>query len=181
MDDPRPEAENGAAEPRATSTRRVCGVAVLPPGTEEPAALTGAMRRGGVELNYYRSVYAALGAALSAGPAVGVVLLFVEPARFANDQPRRLVRAARRHVAGLGCWRYDPEASPRLAVFGPEETPVVVPRPTPPPRLRLAGVHEDLETAPPEEPTEPSELLTQEEIAMLLDDPAGGATGGPRG
>ena len=233
--DPRPEAENGAAEPRTTTRApRDAGdlarsddapaapggircVAALAPGGLVPDALARAMHKRGVPVAWRRGAYEAL-LEVVRNPS-GVALVIVEPPAFPNDQPSRLARAASRHAPDLVVWRYDaaetersslrpyaPAASPSRAAERPAEPePAVVV--TPPaafepaafesgPRLRLAGLHETPAGGEPDEreaegpraqneadpPASPSELLTSEELTMLLGDgDAPDARGGSHG
>ena len=205
MDDPRPEARNGAAEPRTihadASEPRVRCVAVLPPGTDEPAELTRAMARRGVRVTYYRTVYEAMTGLLAEPSGVSSALVLVEPERFPHDQARRLWAAAGRHVEPLACWQFAGDSSPRLRPYAPVEIaeipdafrpapePAAPVAPADPPRLRLAGLDDELpefgfddhdeDLDPDELPRTPSELLTPDEIAMLLDDPVEGPADGP--
>jgi len=212
MDDPRPEAENGAAEPRQTPdqtrTARVRCSAIVPHGFSEPTELRDAMRRRGVVFTCYWSVYDALLAMLREEPGSSQALVFVESGALPDDQAARLARAASRHMERVSLWSYDRgrdgEAA-RLRPYAPAKREVVMRSWTPPtasaPRLRLAGFHDEPEQpgygsrdegggagvdgeerpfpSPPEgetpESDHPSELLTSEEIAMLLDDSKGGS------
>ncbi len=194
MDDPRPEAESGAAEPRhanpETHAPRVRCAAIVPAGLSEPAALREAMRRRGVAMTCFRSVYDALLAVLSAGDDDSVAVVFVESRTLVNDQASRLARTLGKHVERLTLWTFDSldGEGPRLRPFendGPRRERVWSPPPASAPRLRLAGFHDDPEDEEPDDVFEPSdeaddgaaspeqttvELLTSEEIAMLLDD-----------
>ena len=202
MDDPRPEAESGAAEPRQTPSpmraARVRCSAIVPPGFIEPVELRDAMRRRGVSFTCYRSVYDALLAMLREEPGASQAVVFVESGKFPDDQASRLARTALKHLDRLTIWSYDTGEggeSARLRPYEAKRPEVVVVRswtpPTPSaPRLRLAGFHDDDEgdlenglgeeqpfPSPPDDDESssdvPSELLTSEEIAMLLDDSSG--------
>ncbi len=180
MDDPRPEGDTGAAEPRHATpnhqTLRVRCVAVTASDADAPAALREAMRRRGVELIGYRSVYDALLAVLSEN-AGATAVVFVDPAAFPNDQPARMAQTLARHSERVTLWRFD---DGRLRPFDPPAARDDAFEPAPPvastPRLRLAGFHDDEASDDVPEPEEsadtPGELLTGEEIAMLLDESA---------
>lgn len=191
MDDPRPEAQNGAAEPRHPESRtrapRVRCAAVVPAGLPDPTELSDAMRRRGIEMQCFRDVYSALLSLLCGDEDDSAAVVFVEPGLLANDQARRLARAVERRLPRLTLWSFASENGERARLRpydgppppgrGPEPGPrvEVVRRPSPPsaPRLRLAGFHEDDEHergGDRHEIQTPSELLTSEEIAMLLDD-----------
>lgn len=204
MNDPRPEAESGAAEPRDTPMHsHVRCVTVLPPQRDEPAELREAMGRRGVAMTCYRSVYDALLAVLDVGDDAPVALVVVDPGAFAGEQAGRLVLACARRVERLSAWRFDAQAG-EVARLRPFVVEVVTPHcepedelpdepaewePSEMPRLRLAGfhdgdepddVHDDVtaelendegeKEAPVQSPESVSEMLTSEEIAMLLDD-----------
>jgi len=229
--DPRPEAENGAAEPRPTpppqtvepggagargsdsvATAGIRCVAALAPGGLVPDALARAMHKRGVPVVWRRGAYEAV-LEVMRDPR-GVALVVVEPGSFPNDQPARLARAAARHAPELVVWRYDAAETEgstlrpytpasRAAPATPDdgESPeIVVTRPaafepaafSAGPRLRLAGLHEsatsnaaddaELTVDPDEEPTAPSELLTADELTMLLGDgPPEESRGGSHG
>ena len=209
MNDPRAEAESGAAEPQ--DTRRRAGVrcvAVLPPHRDEPAELRAAMGRRGVSMTCYRSVYDALLAVIGASEHGAVALVVVDSGSFSGGQADRLVSALARRVERVSAWSFDSAGgeAPRLRAYAPAE-PLSVEVvqsavdevrewvPTEAPRLRLAGFHDDDEIDEIEDrdgdveveiehdeddvtavevPGTVSEMLTGEEIAMLLDDLPGG-------
>lgn len=194
MDDPRPEADNGAAEPqhpyRRARAPKVRCAAVVPPGIPEPADLRSAMRRRGIEMSCFHDVYAALLHLLACAEDDSAALIFVEPALLEHNQARRLARAGERRLHRLTLWSFASENGER-ARLRPYETPRADPSAPPrqaseeaTPRLRLAGFHEEdadepvLEDETPEpqsyDAEAPSDLLTSEEIAMLLDDGPGG-------
>jgi len=202
MDDPRPEAESGAAEPRhanpETHAPRVRCAAVVPAGRTEPIELREAMRRRGVAMTCFSTVYDALLEVLSAAGDESVAVVFVESDTLKNDQASRLARTLGKHIERLTLWTFDTldGEGPRLRPFetaAPRRERAWAPAPASAPRLRLAGFHDDPEEDEPDEEafapvdeaddapavaTETTvELLTSEEIAMLLDDaPIDGAS-----
>jgi hypothetical protein len=207
MNDPRPEAEVGAAEPQEIARRRstpaVTCVAALPPHRDEPRSLIAAMARRGLPVVCRHSVYDALVALLTLEGGGARALILVEPDLFPDDQAQRLARVARKHVERLALWRYDEvngkadlrpfetSASERaeqrdeapgaeLNGVSPVSSPVVGPR------LRLAGFDEggtrrEVDYEEGEIPRSLEDLLTSEEIAMLLDDSDESGTSESRG
>jgi hypothetical protein len=210
MNDPRPEAEIGAAEPQDSARRRatpaVTCIAALPPHREEPRSLIAAMARRGLPVICHRSVYDALLAILTLEGEGAAALILVDPDLFPDSQAHRLAKVAAQHVDRLALWRYDEREgkadlrpfeirdatdhanrdagtqpiAPAQEAASPVSSPVVGPR------LRLAGLddggerrEEDERT--PEIPESLEDLLTREEIAMLLDDSDEDASSGTRG
>ncbi len=103
------------------------------------------------------------------------ILLLVEPT--ALDEPESVLEAARRYTPGAVLWVYEPGANKPLRELV-EERPVQrqASAPTHGHALRLTGEGPgavDLEWPDDEEP-EMGQILTDEELSMLLDEPRAG-------
>jgi|GEM_PF-6967082 len=200
MDDLRPEARTGAAEPRAARRAPASGVVVVgatAPGSAVPESLRAALGRRELPAAWADDVYGALLALLEVERGRATALVIVSPDEFPDDQAARLARVASRHVEPLAVWRYD-ERDGRgdlrpfdFATTRPvPEAPAFAETPRPAPRLRLAGLDDlaehgpeagdagsgagetSLESDTRREEAAPTleELLSSEELAMLLDD-----------
>ena len=169
-----------------------------------PADLTEALRRRGIQPVMAAGAYAAV-AAMSEAKAAGggdLALVVVEPARaLPAGMLDRLLGTLERHIGEVALWTYDEASSPRLRAMerrraatrhdASEEERVRRARPKSPPALRLTpgwpeehGLDETNllrsgpvdESTPPRAPS-PADMLTEQELSMLLADGPGGVWG----
>ena len=144
-------------------------------GRRPPAELLGALARRGMTVRAVQSSFAALAELCMLDAASRqAILLLVEPGSLA--EPQAVLEAARRYTPGAVLWVYEQGANKPLRELVEERSA----SPTPPPSaghaLRLSGEGpEPIEDWPEEEP-EVSHLLTDEELAMLLDEPRAGGS-----
>lgn len=115
----------------------------------------------------------------------GAALVIVEPRR--SRRARQLAEAARRYAPAAPVWRYESDASPRLAAFdlspsGKDLVGIPAAKSTGgAPALKLAGGEPEPVRRDDERPTTSREILTEDELAMLLADDLGEGPGTTRG
>lgn len=144
-------------------------------GTTPPRDLLQALLNRGVTARPVCSSYLAL-AECCAVPGERAALVMVDPERgLGGERVRAMVDAMSKYAPSAPVWVYDERSAHRLRAYTPSpgQTAKSAPaRPSGPPKLRLAG-----DSAP--EPAESSDapvvksggsLLSDEELAMLLND-----------
>lgn len=151
-----------------------------------PSGLMQSLQKRGLTTVCCTDPFAAL-EHLCAGPSCGPkrvgegsALVIVEPAHV--PRAPELAEAAERYAPAAPVWRYDSQATPRLAAYTPPAPPSKPPQAqhtpskaaTPP--LKLAGDGPAPEASEHLEPPRSArEILTEDELAMLLaDDPEEG-------
>ena len=145
-------------------------------GRRPPAELLGALARRGMTVRAVQSSFAALAELCMLDAASRqAILLLVEPDSL--PEPQDVLEAARRYTPGAVLWVYEQGANKPLRELV-EERPE---RPASPPSvghaLRLSGDGpEPVEDWAEDEEPEVSHLLTDEELAMLLDEPRAGGS-----
>jgi hypothetical protein len=173
-------------------------VILCPGGADAPSVLLAALRKRAVEPVLTRDPFAAMLAIMRLAPGASAddaapgegqwppALIVVEPARAEDAALEDLLDAAPRRAPGLVVWQYDEHARPPLRALlrrkaaqppANDAPAVVVPpkgrRPATP-TLRLTGEPAPNDhfgrAEPATEPDPPENLLSDEELSMLLAD-----------
>lgn len=142
-------------------------------GRRPPVELLGALARRGLVVRAVQSSYAALAElCLAHATSRTAILLLVEPETLA--EPQAALEAARRYTPGAVLWVYEAGANKPLRELVEER---MIAPPAPPSAghaLRLSGDGPEATDDWPDEEQEMGNLLTDEELAMLLDEPRAG-------
>lgn len=193
--DPGPSPAGGRTQNgSATTDRRAWCVLLRPRGMSAPADLIAALKRRAAGLTECDDPHAAM-AELCRRASPGrdakpthLILTLVEPARILGlDDLRAAIDA---YAPGVATWVYDHTANPRLRAAEPRVTSTRRPPPRPParptdtPSLRLTGsaaieakpaqaspAPADPTPSSPPRTTSAADLLSDEELSMLLSPP----------
>lgn len=144
-------------------------------GGRPPAELLGALARRGLVVRAVQSSYAALAELCMLDAASRqAILLLVEPATLTD--PQDALEVARRYTPGAVLWVYEQGANKQLRELVEERPARPARAPTRGHALRLSGEGPEQTEDWPEEEQEMAHVLTDEELAMLLDEPRAGGS-----